>query len=40
MGSTGHSLFGSKGTGALDNDTFGIKGAVVFIFNYNLKLIE
>ena len=30
MGSTGHSLFGGKGTGALDNDTFGIKGAVVF----------
>ena len=30
MGSTGHSLFGSKGTGTLDNDTFGIKGAVVF----------
>ena len=30
MGSTGHSLFRGKGTGALDNDTFGIKGAVVF----------
>ena len=30
MGSTGHSLFGGKGTGTLDNDTFGIKGAVVF----------
>lgn len=30
MGSTGHSAFRGKGKGAIDNDTFGIKGAVVF----------
>ena len=30
MGSTGHSIFRRKGKGAIDNDTFGIAGAVVF----------
>ena len=30
MGSTGHSAFRGKGSRGIDNDTFGIAGAVVF----------